>query len=432
MTTMPSRKPKQPSASMPPWLSVAAHLPLFGLITFLLAIFFIQVPTLGQKKSQVRWWRGSFDAAIQEAKERNVPLFIALIQEGEEANERLVDDVFTNKNFVAITKNAVPVLANKGSHGSKSQLIGGVKKEVCRRMGGATCEQHQDLEARIFREFFVGEEALTPQVMVCRINLKLVERIVDVAGPRAYADAVKKAKKLMGPGLDAAMFKVARGKITRGRNLIRMGQYRQAWDEISDLAKIGGPSPLVKKAIALHKKVEAKVNGALEAAYAAADRNDYWTALGTLERVAREFKGTPPAKKAEAAFKRLSKTKDGSPVARQLKKQKRYLPWMARARAHETRGEYQQARKLYRRVKAKAKKLPVAQQAEERLAYFRSESAIAALLKVVDQENEAKALLKEATKKARDGDLPGAKVIYHRILKEYPGTKAAKKAQSKL
>ncbi|MFT7618853.1 MAG: hypothetical protein ACI97A_002501 [Planctomycetota bacterium] len=387
---------------------------------------------LAQKKNQVRWWRGTFSAAEKEATERNVPILIALIQDGEEANERLIDDVFTNAAFVKMSQETIPIIATQKRHGSKGAVIDGIEKEVCKRLGGCTCDHHIDAEVHVFRKYFTGTQAKTPQVMICKPNLELVERIVDIAGPKAYETAVRKVKKSIGPGLDGPMFRTARSNLTKGRNLIKMGRYSEAWAEVAPLAKVGGSSPFVKKAKDLHDQIEAKVNEVLEKAYRLADQKDYWQAMTMLDSVVTDFKGTPPAVKAEAALKSLGKTKDGRSVAKQLKKQKRFLPWMEKARSHENRGEYEKARKLYRRVRDKGKKLPIARKAEEKLAAFRNDVAISAVLKALDRVSESKKLLKEATKMERAGDTKGAKALYERLVKDYAGTKASKTAKSKL
>ncbi len=385
-----------------------------------------------QSKQQVLWWRGTVREAQKIAAERNVPILIALLQDGEEASERLIDELFKDKAFVKLTKELLPIVASKMDHGSKSQTINGIKKEVCKRIGGCTCEHHQGAEVKVFRVFFVGIDAKTPQIMICKPDLTLVERIEDVAGSHSYGAAVKKARKSMGPGLSALAHKTARERLTKARNFLRMGKIREAWQEIEPLVQVGGPSPLVKRALVLQEQIDSRINEALKKARSAAEAGDYWTAMGTLDQIMGEFKGAPPAKKAKSLFDRLKKTKPGKKVAKGLKKQARLQPTMVKAKNHENHGEYEKARRLYRRVKKKGKGLPIAKVAESRLNYFQTDEAIARLLKEIDKESEAGSLLKQARAKARSGDEAGSKKLYLQIVKTYPGTRAAKMAQSKL
>lgn len=400
-------------------------------LSLLMCLVFASV-SAAQKKTQVRWWRGTLKAAEKEAAERNVPILIALIQDGEEANERLIDEVFKQAAFVKITQGTLPVVATQKRHGSTGQLIDGIKREVCKRLGGCTCDHHIDVEIKVFEKFFNGIQAKTPQVMICKPNLELVQRIVDIAGPKVYEQAVRKAQKAIGPGLDGPTFRTARGNLTKAKNLIKMGRHLEAWNEVAALSKVGGSSPLVLQAQSLHKQIASKVDEVVQQALKAAGQGDYWSAMSSLESVAHDFKGTPPAATAISALKRLSKTKDGRLVARQLKKQKRFVPWMEKAAHHEKRGEYEKARKLYRRVRDQGKKLPIADKARDKLDAFRQDSAIAAVLRAVDRVTASKKLLKDAMAKERAGDDRAAKVLFERIVKEYPGTKAAKTAQSKL
>ena len=386
--------------------------------------------SLGAQKPQVHWWRSTFDAAAKEAKLRNVPLLIVILQDGEEATERLIDGILSQKRFVEVTQSTIPIVCSKADHGSKKQVINGISREVCRRLGGCTCEEHQDLESRVFHEFFGGgEEVKTPQVILARPNLKVVSRILDVAGVRAYADAVKNCRKVMGPGLDEKTFKTARVHLTQGGNYLRMKQYKSAWEILEDLVQVGGPSVLVKNAVHLRQRIEEE---AQELLLEARRRTSPWERLAALDQGRRAFAKTPLEERFAREIKVLSKTKEGRMAVRKLKKQKRYQPRFDKAMEHIRRGEYARARKALRFIRDRAKGLPLAEEASAHLERFKKDPAIAAILRAADQEEEAKALMKEARGKERAGDTEGARKIYQRIVDEYPRTKAARGARDKL
>ncbi len=337
-----------------------------------------------QNKNQIDWWRGSWKEALEHARQRNVPLVIAVIQDGEEANERLADGVLVDKKFVAAMNEAVPIICSRENHGHIKIEKGVGEIEVCKRFGGTTCDRHIDHEVEMFRHFFHGDQVKTPQVMFCRPDLHMLDNIIDVEPASNYVKMLEKTQKQIGPGLTAKLFDDSREMLTRGRNHLRMKEYRQAWDAVAELVAVGGKATAVRRAEEIHKSVEEVLNKKLEEAYARADRGELLAALIALDDLMTDFDGTPPEKKAKAAFDRLRKSKEGRAAARDLARDKKLRPDLERAAEYETKGEWVRARDLYRRIVDRGEGLPVGLKARARLDYFASDPDIKKLLEQAD------------------------------------------------
>ena len=233
----------------------------------------------------------------------------------------------------------------------------------------------------MFRQFFQDDEVKTPQLMFCRPNLQLIDRIVDVEPTAAYLKVLEGARKKLGPGLTREMFEASREMLTRGRNHLRAREYRQALDAVAELAAVGGPAAPVKRAEEIMKSIDDALNKRLEEAYRLADQERLLEALVLLDDLMAEFDGTPPEQKARAAFDRLRKTKAGKNAARDLARDKKLRPDLAKAGEFEQKGEWLKARDLYRRVVERGEGLPVGLKAKARLDYFAADPDISKLIR---------------------------------------------------
>ena len=380
-------------------------------------------------ENQIAWWTGTYKKALQAAEDRNVPVVVVMFQDGEEANERLASGVLRDPKFVKACDGCIPIICSKKDHGNTQQKTSLGKRSVCSKFGEVPCELHVIHEGHVFREFFAGKAVKTPQIKFCTPDLDVVEEIVDVAGTASYIDAIRKVKKKIGPGLDRLAYEDAKVEVTRGRNLVKQHKYKEAWDACAKTVAVGGESRLVKDAREIHAAVTRHVETVLKTAFSAAESKDMWSAIPALEEVSVEFKGTDLGRRATDAYRRLAKTKEGRPVVRALKKQKKYLPLLKKAQTYEGKNDFVKARDAYRRILDKAKGLPIAKKAEARLAIYDADPEIKALLAAVDREREASDLLKEAKKADKEGRTADAEKLRDRILKDFAGTRAARRVK---
>lgn len=381
----------------------------------------------GIPDNQVAWWTGPWKKALEAASERNVPIVVVVIQDGEEANEALASGVLKDPQFVRALDGCIPIICNKGSHDQVERKTRLGKRHVCSKFGELPCEIHQIHEGHVYRKFFAGKSVKTPQVKFCTPDLEVVQEIIDVSGTPSYLDAIRKVVKKIGPGLDRLQFEAAKVELTRGRNLLKQKKYKEAWDACAKTVAVGGKSKLVKNARAIQETVVGHVEKVMADALSSAEAGDYWSALPPLDLTAVEFKGTDLGKRAKDLLKKLSRTKEGRAVARELRKQKKYLPLLEKARTYEGKADFVKARDTYVRIQQKAKGLPIAKIAEERIAVLMADDDVRPLLEAADREREASNLAREAAKLEKAGRTADAEKLRKRVLDEFPGTRAARR-----
>ncbi|MAW61881.1 MAG: hypothetical protein CMJ94_13775 [Planctomycetes bacterium] len=97
-------------------------------------------------------WEKDFDAARERAAAENKVLFCALNMDGEKANDRMAEDVYQDKDVLALTQHTVNLIGSRFEHGGK-----------CKRFPGIECAHHQAIETRI-RADVIDASADTPLV----------------------------------------------------------------------------------------------------------------------------------------------------------------------------------------------------------------------------------------------------------------------------
>lgn len=87
-------------------------------------------------------WIGDWDQALKVAKQTERPIMFCVNSiDGERANERAAKEIYKDKEFVALTRKFVMVVASTREHGG---MFG-----HCKRFGRVTCKQHRDCEKRV-------------------------------------------------------------------------------------------------------------------------------------------------------------------------------------------------------------------------------------------------------------------------------------------
>ena len=114
-------------------------------LLLLIAISVTAMPLAAQDSRQIHWM-GTLDAALTEAKKRNVPIFLAInfdYRERERANANLhmATVVYHNQDVVKMSRNFVCVVA--GTHARPLDVAD--DNQVCRRFGRITYAQLKQL-----------------------------------------------------------------------------------------------------------------------------------------------------------------------------------------------------------------------------------------------------------------------------------------------
>jgi hypothetical protein len=149
----------------------------------------------------VAWWNGTFPDAKTRARERNCPIVVMALQDGEEASERWFQAMPVLPELGKLLEGTVPVVTcPEAAHATRTEN----NTTVCSRLGAIPCDRHHQLAVETFELLKENDSVKTPQFMVLDPDGKVLERIHEVPGVQAYADALKKAGKQLGPSYSVA------------------------------------------------------------------------------------------------------------------------------------------------------------------------------------------------------------------------------------
>jgi hypothetical protein len=405
-----------------------------AVVAALLAPFFLPVGfSRAQEAPNARivWWSGEYEAAIAEAKARNVPLVFVFIQDGEEANERIVSGVFSDNEYVAAMKRAVPVVLSHEGHALKKETVDGEVKGVCSKFGGTTCEAHRRLEPYA-RADFVGPSVKTPLHVFVLPDRTVFDQMVDVAPPGAYVDTLKKAQAKLGRGVGRAEYLAAKGAVAEARRLVTAKDYVGAVKSARAAYEGVKGTSFGKDLEAVLVSVERAAAGRIEEALAAEKAGDAYRALKLLETGTKQFAGADAIAAMKKELERIKASKAGRAAATLLAREDRAQPsWTAAEKAVEER-DFLRAKREFERVAKVAVDTPLAAAAEKRLAALAADPDLKALFDKASRESSAEAALRTAESLHRDGEKAKAKAAFENVLKAYPGTKAAEAAKKRL
>lgn len=103
-------------------------------------------------------WLGSFEDATERAAEEGKVVFIAINMDGEAANERMVQKVYTDPEVVELANLCLPLAASVSPHPSWDG--------ECDRFPGILCDEHRSVEAQIRKRVLktpADEQIVAPQ-----------------------------------------------------------------------------------------------------------------------------------------------------------------------------------------------------------------------------------------------------------------------------
>lgn len=136
-----------------------------------------QAPQGADTPSRIEWQRNLPDAlAVQKA--TGLPLLIVVNMDGEVFNDRFATAVYTDPEFVELTRGYVCVVASPTPHNPRSHDALGRRIE-CPRFSGCTCGEHQDIEPLLYERWFGGKRNAPRHVGVGTDGKVLFDRYLD-------------------------------------------------------------------------------------------------------------------------------------------------------------------------------------------------------------------------------------------------------------
>ncbi len=147
-------------------------------------------------------WLGEFEGARTSVRERNTPLVILALLEGETTSDRVREELYRGKDFLAALQGAQLVLINDGDHPQKKIQVPDptnpksppIERSVCSVYETPSCADHKRSWNRVYQEFQVEGEMRLPQLIVLGPAGAEHGRLVDEI-QRAQAVALVDAAK---------------------------------------------------------------------------------------------------------------------------------------------------------------------------------------------------------------------------------------------
>jgi hypothetical protein len=257
-------------------------------------------------------WLGKYDDAKQNAKDRNVPLVVHILLDGEEASGRYLKGVLEDQELLRKSPSCVVIVSNNGTHEKKDidVVVDGQKQKrsVCSELAMFTaCSQHQATWDGLYRDFQEeGGVLRCPQTLVMSPTGEIVLRhnTGDPSDAGEVVANITAAQAKCGAGLTQAQLDEVRRLLDVGRNLTASKSWIDAWKSYAAVLAINtntvyGQEAAKEQAVALTGMQQdfARIGGDLVPGKAV-------KAYQELQAFARNAAGTPLEKDAVARIKK--------------------------------------------------------------------------------------------------------------------------------
>jgi len=303
---------------------------MFGSAPAILAAVTLALPASGLQGKRTKAgpppplvpYPGRLDAARVAAKERNVPILVHVILEGEEANDNYRRTILPDPDLLRASAGMIVLVANNGTHERKriEVVVDGetVSKEVCSAYEFDSCAVHQLAWDDCYREFKRDDGVLyCPQTVALLPDGTLFERIDTSNTPSVdeVHSLVQGLLKKAGPGLSEAQLAELKRLLVEGRHLDGEQDWPGAWRAWSRLLEISARDPWGAEARRSLAAAEAGLKAELErlAALLVPGRAaEGWRQLGEYQR---RCAGTPFEK---AIAQRLKKAETDKSIREEI------------------------------------------------------------------------------------------------------------------
>lgn len=293
------------------------------LFAALAAVLLLAPPFEAQKrksaKPEIEHWLGDLASARVASRERNTPMIVVIIQEGEEANDRFREGIYKNARFIKVAAPTVVVLVNDGKHPSRTvrEERDGVtiEREVCAVLGTPKCADHKRNWLRVYQEFGDPEEPFrTPQVIAVLPNGKEHGNVVDVPPLSQVLALIEGARETAGPSLTPEQLLEIKGKLDTGRTMEKSRLWVQAYRAYARVLEITETSIFSDEARAGRERSLKHAQEELDLAWKWMEEGRVEDGYAKLLALKEELAGTPldaPAKKKLKAAEKNKAWKEG-------------------------------------------------------------------------------------------------------------------------
>ena len=391
------------------------------------------VITLGAvgQPSGIEWWHKSWSAAFEEARARNVPVMVAFIMDGEEANDRIVTGLYPDEAFIKLCDRVVPIVVSISVHAPMRQEIRGTTESVCSKFGSVTCSRHKELEMEARALCWNNKEVRTPSHVFLLPNGDEAGRIIDVHSYSAYEAAVHDAQKSLGRGLSRDEFRTIQEGLRAARGALERNELGEVVERISDIERLAAGTPFAGELEELHAAMTRKGDALVARVEAFAAKRQALEALQLIEDGLAAFKGTAIARELRSLESRVKRTPEGRQAAKQLQLAEKARPYMAKATAAEKERDFLRAYLNYVRILRTAGETALGKEAHRRMMKLLDDPDVAPLI-AKRREADAQRSFDAAKRLWDSGSKISARKKLEQVLRCYEGTAAAAAARKLL
>ena len=310
------------------------------------------------RATQLQPFVGELSAAKESGKERNVPILIHLILEGEPENDSYRDTVLPNKDLIAASELAVVLIANNGEHELKTiqeEIEGNViDRQVCSVYPWfQNCGQHRAPWDSLYIAYHDDAGDLScPQTILIAPDGKQAWRQND-GHPASTKDVIAellRAQKAAGPGLS----KEELGAIHRHEREARRatdgklwGAAWREWKSVLSITEVGAYADLARKEL---EPLEAQMSRETETIAAKLVPGQAAEAYARLSDLLEDWKDTPGEDGVAKVMRNAEKDKAIKDEIRDWKFEQEAAALLEDARACEQAGDDKGLRKALRKL----------------------------------------------------------------------------------
>lgn len=382
-------------------------------------------------------FQNDFDRAFEEAKERNVPVLVGLIQDGEAENERIVTETYRNKKFIDLSRGLVVLVGSRGlstEHGYDEQDRDGKTKRICSKFGAITCTEHQSVEVAIFREYSKNGRVDTPlHILIHPVDGRRLGEADDYISMSRLSSLVKKAQREVGRGLDDDEYFEVLAELEAAKKAMEEKQYEVALEELGKIADLQAGGTLVEGAAQLVDEIVGRGYEMLAKAAEHGEAGEFGHMHAILEVLNEEFRDV---RDLYRDAKKLERTHASNPESKKAAKAIRLEPEaraeLEKAQGYVDRENYSGALLTLRLLLEKYDGTPSSTEGARLLERLESDPKIQKAIAEQEEKTNCNKWLRAGREFERQGDREKARAEYQRILDQYPDSSFAKEARERL
>lgn len=260
---------------------------------------------------------GDLAAARALARERNAPLLLHVVLEGEPQNDEYRDQLLPDRDLIAVSHGAVVVITNNGDHGRarvKEEVEGEtVRREVCAKYRWfSSCADHRAAWDSAYNELANEEgELRCPQTLIELPGGKAHWRYND-GNPPATKEVIAQleaAQQAAGPGLTNEGLRRVRSLRKSARHAQDGKLWGEAWRDWAGVRELIAGGTYGEEAATALAEVEAAMDAELASFEARLVPGSAAEAYGDLVELAKGWSTTSREAQVRRLMKRAEKDK---------------------------------------------------------------------------------------------------------------------------